>query len=490
MKPSDRETVLSTVAAALSHSEPVLAAVEEDFGQEHLRLLTDKLSEKADALHFMSLRLESLIEIDMQMGIERDPIRLLEGYCGGARNLLGARYVALYVSDERLPEGRYFCARGLSPEAAINVYPSEPLRGVLAEVVEKQHAVSVQNPGGHPAALGLPASHPPIGSMLAAPIAALSHSYGWLYLADKIGADGFSEDDKRLLTILSKQVARVYENGSAFIQSLRHEAALAAEVTERRSAEEALRQNEERTRFALEAAGVGIWEADLTRGVFHWSAIHESLHGLPAGGFQGTLSAHLQTIHPADRKSISETIATASKGGTDLNATYRTVWPDGSTHWIHGHGRFFYDESGAAIRGTGVAIDITERRLLEEQYLQSQKMEAIGQLAGGVAHDFNNLLTAILGYVELLAPTFAPQDKRADDIEEIRMAATRATKLTRQLLAFSRRQILQPAVLDLNALVTDLASLLRRLIGEDIEPATPSSAVRCRSDRPESERAG
>ncbi|HEY3219657.1 MAG TPA: response regulator [Gemmatimonadales bacterium] len=116
----------------------------------------------------------------------------------------------------------------------------------------------------------------------------------------------------------------------------------------------------------------------------------------------------------------------------------------------------------------GVATEITERKQLEEQLLQSQKMEAVGQLAGGVAHDFNNILTAIVGYTDLLAAEFGGNAQQLEDLEEIRKAARRAAALTRQLLAFSRKQVLEPRIIDLNSVVLNLDKMLRSLISENI----------------------
>ena len=116
-----------------------------------------------------------------------------------------------------------------------------------------------------------------------------------------------------------------------------------------------------------------------------------------------------------------------------------------------------------------VLIDVTERRLLEEQLRQAQKMEAVGMLAGGIAHDFNNLLTIITGYSQLILNGQAPNDPNRASVEQILKAGDRAAALTRQLLAFSRRQVMQPKVLDLNQLVASLGVMLRRLIGEDID---------------------
>ena len=126
------------------------------------------------------------------------------------------------------------------------------------------------------------------------------------------------------------------------------------------------------------------------------------------------------------------------------------------------------DEKGKILGLVGVSIDLTDRRSLEEQFRQSQKMDAVGRLAGGIAHDFNNLLTVIRLNTEIIIEGLDPSDPRADDVKQIRSAADRASTLTRQLLAFSRKQILQPRVLDLNTVVTSVEPMLRRLIGEDI----------------------
>jgi nitrogen-specific signal transduction histidine kinase len=142
-------------------------------------------------------------------------------------------------------------------------------------------------------------------------------------------------------------------------------------------------------------------------------------------------------------------------------------------------------DGGTPIRAIGISMDVTAQRSLEAQYLQSQKMEVVGQLAGGVAHDFNNLLTAILGYCELLLADMSPDDPRSADVREIHVAGTRAAGLTRQLLTFSRKQIIEPTLVDLGDIVAGMRTMLERLIGEPVRivvhretPRTPIKADR------------
>lgn len=253
---------------------------------------------------------------------------------------------------------------------------------------------------------------------------------------------------------------------------------------EKRQAEEALREAEERTRFALNAARVGVWEADLRTGAARWSETLEALHGMAPGTFGGTFEAFLDRIHPDDRADVAKTIDEATRQHTDANVLYRTQWRDGTIHWITGTGKTFYDDAGTPVRSAGIGLDVTERHVLEEQFRQAQKVESIGQLAGGIAHDFNNLLTAIQGYCELLGSELGSDSPHQNDLAEIRRASDRAAALTRQLLAFGRRQILEPRVLDLRDGLRGIEPMIRRLIGEDLDVVfrTIDDAARVKAD--------
>jgi two-component system cell cycle sensor histidine kinase/response regulator CckA len=241
------------------------------------------------------------------------------------------------------------------------------------------------------------------------------------------------------------------------------------DITERHDAVEALRTAEERMRFALEAASVGIWDMDYITGVLEWSETLEAQYGLKPGTFGGSYQGFAERVHPDDREHLFETLANAAKSGADFTVQHRSIWPDGTVRWLCGAGRILLGEAGEPVRGVGISQDVTERRTLEEQYQQAQKMEAIGQLAGGVAHDFNNLVTVILGFSELLLADLGPDDPRRADIAGIHKAGTRAAGLTRQLLAFSRKQIIEPTLLDLNVVMADMRAMLGRLIEEDVK---------------------
>jgi two-component system, cell cycle sensor histidine kinase and response regulator CckA len=247
---------------------------------------------------------------------------------------------------------------------------------------------------------------------------------------------------------------------------------VARDISERLGAELALRDAEERMRFALEASHVGVWEANLKTGVAFFSETCEIMHGLARGTFGRTYEAFVERIHPEDRAAALERIDKAIGNHERAELEYRTRWPDNTERRISTVAHFSFDGDGKAVRAAGVAVDVTERRSLEDQLRQSQKMDAVGQLAGGIAHDFNNLLTVIQGFAGFLAESLPEPDERHADVMEIVHAANRAAALTRQLLAFSRKQLLAVRVLHIGDIVGELTPMLRRLLGESIDLRT------------------
>ena len=261
------------------------------------------------------------------------------------------------------------------------------------------------------------------------------------------------------------------------LESIGIAARLAAIALDRARDDAALRRNEERLNLALSASNMGTWDWELAGDRVEWSDSVEGIFGLPRGGFERTFAAYLRLIPVEDQGRVRAAIDAVLFGEADDYAVeHAIIWPDGSRHFLECKGRVFRAEDGAPTRMTGTVADVTERRRAqtalresEELLRQSQKMEAIGRLAGGVAHDFNNLLTAIGGYCSLALLEFPDDDPRREYLEEIQRAGERGASLTKQLLASGRKQVLTPRLLDLNALVDDLTSLLRRVIGEDVE---------------------
>jgi PAS domain S-box-containing protein len=174
-------------------------------------------------------------------------------------------------------------------------------------------------------------------------------------------------------------------------------------------------------------------------------------------------------IHPDDRGRVLDQVVRTHELAQPFSADYRLRAADGRWVWVHDETVPVLDEDGNRLFLQGFMLDITERKHLEEQLVHAQKLEAVGRLAGGIAHDFNNVLTAISGYAEFLLARLAIGDPRRPDAEEIVRAADRAAGLTRQLLAFSRRQVLQPQTLDQNEVVGGLERLLHRLTGDGVE---------------------
>ena len=233
------------------------------------------------------------------------------------------------------------------------------------------------------------------------------------------------------------------------------------------SSDRALQENAAQLRDAMEAARMANWSFDAASGTLSWGGAEARLFGEAAVPPNASLEAFIGVVLPEDGERLRRGLVAAARSGGAIEQDFRTRGPDGRPRWFTLRGRSV--EGSGGLRLVGLVQDVTERRHLQEQLQQSQKMEAIGRLAGGIAHDFNNLLTAILGYARFALNRLPAGDPIAADVSEIQRAGERAATLTQQLLAYSRRQMLQPAVLDVNETVTNLASLLGRLLGEHIE---------------------
>ncbi len=243
-----------------------------------------------------------------------------------------------------------------------------------------------------------------------------------------------------------------------------------ADIAERKRAEETLRAAEERYRTIFETAGIGIAHAD-AEGRF--VDVNPAFCRIVGRGKTEIVGKSWADITYPDDLARNQALYDATKRGeTDrYQLTKRFLRGDGSPVLTNVLVNAVADKEG--IRSfIGLVEDVTEKTKLEERFRQAQKMEAVGRLAGGVAHDFNNLLTVITGYSELLSSQLAPKSQEKENLTEIEKAAERATGLTRQLLAFSRQQVLQPKAVDLNEVVSGTEKMLRRLIGEDVEIVT------------------
>ena len=212
---------------------------------------------------------------------------------------------------------------------------------------------------------------------------------------------------------------------------------------------------------------IAVVNADGTRA--YNSPFYERLLGYSPEEMRGTIA--FEEIHPDDRAKVIEAAEEAKRSGHGRRVEYRMRHKEGSWVLLESTASVVRDSKGQVQKLVIVNRDITERKQLEQQLQMAQKVEAIGRLSGGIAHDFNNILGVIIGYTEALQKRMPPENAFRDAIDEIQRAAKRAASLTQQLLAFSRNQVLEPKILDLNAVIRDTQKMLASLMGEHIEIA-------------------
>jgi PAS domain S-box-containing protein len=302
-------------------------------------------------------------------------------------------------------------------------------------------------------------------------------------------------EQRDALAALGRQVMRLMESRiagrkeRALNADLRASEAVNRELNENleRLVEErtaALDESEERFRQFAEQSTEAFWFLGVSpRQVLYVSPAVSAIAGLPQEWFYGDPFTWIEIIHPDDHHKVGPVWLAALGGDASrFEIECRIVRPDGTIRWAAISGTPIRDEAGTIVRIGGMTRDITEARELQTELLQAQKIESVGQLAGGIAHDFNNILTVINGTADIAGDGLKEDDPVLADLREIGRAGDRAAALTRQLLAFSRKQVLQPTVFSLNTAVSGMAGMLRRLIGADIvlkvEPADDLACVR------------
>jgi len=295
-----------------------------------------------------------------------------------------------------------------------------------------------------------------LGSAIGVPLVIENEVYGALAIYASY-QEAFEAPEAELLEDMGANIA----HGLAALRAQRER------DTSARVAAEAL----DHLHRAQKVAQIGTWEMDLTTGQTRASQESFQIYGIATTADLTISSDTLKSLSLPDyRPMLDRSMAefTAVRAPYDVEYAIRRP-SDGEVRFVHNRAELSRDASGRPVLALGTIQDITARRQLEQQFLQAQKMESVGRLAGGVAHDFNNLLTVIHSYTNILMRSVGTEHPFHADLQEIQRAAHRAGDLTRQLLAFSRKQLMQPRVLDLNQVVGSAERMLRRLIGEDIE---------------------
>ncbi len=377
IKPAVPEEIIAAIEQALVHQTTAESSpskshpIRGDFDREHLRLMTDKLAEKARNLEFANQRLSALIDLNLQLASERDPRALLDKVCRGARDLVGAKYAVLCVKDKTNGDAVYSTVTGIDTAIAAGLALPTLTSAAFASAMSAGRPRRFVNPGGNPQAIGLPAGYPSAHSALVCPVTSLDSTYGWICLAEKLGADGFSEDDEQLLSIHTAQVGRIYENGSLYARMQRHAGQLQESEARLRESEAALR----RAQLMAKLAHV------ITRpdGSFEsWSDTLPMLLGVVPTAMPRSTREWLERVHPDDRATVRAAAVRTASTGLREDVAYR-MQRDGD--WIYLKGVIEPIKGDHEVEGGtrwfSTLQDVTSQRQAEDRIRRLNRIYAV-----------------------------------------------------------------------------------------------------------------
>jgi diguanylate cyclase len=376
--------------------------------RDSVKALSKKFAENVTAMQRITSRLSALLEVGMEMMRERDPGRLVELFFAAICDIVDSKLAAIGMLDEKERHVRHVFARGLDA----GLFRGESgTTGLLATVLSGQRVLRARSPGGERSAEGLPKGHPPVRDLLAIPVASADRTHGWMYFADKHGAEGFSEEDTRLATAMTGRLALLYENAMLYDQIQRHAAELQIEVGERRRTETALAASEERFRSLSMLSSDWFWEQDEEHrfvkfsggeGVKGWGPDQSKAVGLHRWDLGGVIPISCSW---EEHKGMLD----AHKPFRDFE--YQRILGDGRLQYVAASGEPIFDAAGRFTGYRGVATEITRRKEAEARIKRLNRVYA-------VLSSINALILRVRGRDEL----FRESCRMAVDAGGFRMA--------------------------------------------------------------------
>jgi len=463
LKPFDPQQALSTIQEALNtgHLETP-ATVRPVAKRDPIPLLLNAYFVKGKKLD-ASVQLASLVDVGIALAHAQQTPQLLEIAMTAARKLTDARFAAAAILGESdSQETQTLALSGFDETTAAQLRQGSFSPRFLREVLAARQPRRRFNPPEESLALLLPPPHPKVCSVLAVPLESGDRAYGWMMIAEKSDSQAFTDEDERMLQALASQTITSYQSAQRFSTIQEHAKDLEHQIDERKRAEH-------RFRMLLETSPTGIVISNGVGRIEDVNAEALRMFGYAREELVGQMieilvPRRLQLAHEDHRADYAHDLRTRPmRTGMELFGRRK----DGTEFPVEIGLGPLATRDGILISST--IVDITARKKMEEQLLLSQRMDAIGRLAGGVAHDFNNLLTVILGNSDVVLDSLPAGHPAIQKLETIRKAGVSAAGLTRQLLAFGRQQLVQPRILDLKETLKKMEVLLRRLIGANIE---------------------
>ncbi|HEY8904893.1 MAG TPA: response regulator, partial [Rhodoferax sp.] len=333
VKPCEPQDILLAINQALTHvAQPTTSPDAQIFSSQHLRLMTDTLSEKVLELEAVNRRMAALTDLNLQLASEQSPSLLLEKVCRGARDLIGAQYAVVCASGKG-NDTLVFASSGIDAARAAQLESPALDRGPLGQALAERRACRITSDQGEATAAGLPSDYPAMHSALIAPVVSLSKAYGWILLANKLGETEFSLEDEQILSILAAQVGRIYENGSLYNEVKQHAELLQLEMAERVRATNELRTSEAGLHQAQTLAKLThvITGPD---GTFEsWPPGMPKMIGVDPAQMIRSTREWLSIVHPDDRALFRSTSIEAGVRGTRTELEYRLRRTDGA--WLN-----------------------------------------------------------------------------------------------------------------------------------------------------------